>query len=270
MPNEKIALLGGTGKVGGWVVEELIARNYVATNIRVLARSPEKLKHIKDQITIVKGNAFNVNDITTLLQGTGPVDIIISCIGSTSQDELVVEVCAKNIVLAIMKANLPSMPRIIWLSVIGVNESVQQAQQYPLWGEGQGTTWLPDGSSLFGWVLYNHVIPNIIGQNVWNDVANAERFLRSSAIASQTVIVRPTNNYPASKSPAFSDEWRSEGGADGVDPLECTKETSYQIKNASDPPCNAWIYRRAIAKAICDLIANTEHDGSAISLFQGD
>ena len=39
--NVRIAVLGGTGRVGGWVLEEFLDRGY--NQVRVLARTPSKL-----------------------------------------------------------------------------------------------------------------------------------------------------------------------------------------------------------------------------------
>lgn len=70
-----IALLGGTGMVGGHILQQALARGYP---LRVLARSPEKLAYLGDRITLVPGDARDPEVIARLLDGAG---VVISAIG---------------------------------------------------------------------------------------------------------------------------------------------------------------------------------------------
>lgn len=70
-----IALLGGTGMVGGHILQRAIARGYP---LRVLSRSPEKLDYLNNRITVVVGDARDPQVINTLLRGS---DVVISAIG---------------------------------------------------------------------------------------------------------------------------------------------------------------------------------------------
>lgn len=85
--NKTIALLGGTGMVGRYILHEALIHGY---NIRVLTRSPAKLESIKDQITVIKGNARNLLSIEKLLKGS---DLVISALGPVKADGA----AAKNI-----------------------------------------------------------------------------------------------------------------------------------------------------------------------------
>jgi putative NADH-flavin reductase len=78
--NITIAMLGATGMVGGYIVQEALAQGY---DIRALARTPAKLHALKDQITIVEGNARDLSAIDVLLQGS---NIVISALGPTKAD----------------------------------------------------------------------------------------------------------------------------------------------------------------------------------------
>jgi putative NADH-flavin reductase len=75
-----IAMLGATGMVGGFIVQEALAQGY---DIRALARTPRKLETLKDRITIVEGDAQDLLAINVLLQGS---DIVISALGPTKAD----------------------------------------------------------------------------------------------------------------------------------------------------------------------------------------
>ena len=78
--NITIALLGATGMSGGYILREALLQGY---DIRALARTPEKLQAVKDQITIIKGNARDLSSIEELLQGS---DVVISAIGPVKTD----------------------------------------------------------------------------------------------------------------------------------------------------------------------------------------
>lgn len=75
-----IAVLGGTGMVGGFILQEALAQGY---RLRVLARSPQKLEHLKDLITIVQGDARDAEVLDELLTGS---DFVVSALGPARGD----------------------------------------------------------------------------------------------------------------------------------------------------------------------------------------
>lgn len=75
-----IAVLGGTGMVGSFILQEALEQGY---QVRVLARSPQKLEHLKDQITIIEGDAREAAVIDELLQGS---DVVVSALGPVRAD----------------------------------------------------------------------------------------------------------------------------------------------------------------------------------------
>lgn len=78
--NKTIALLGATGMAGQYILHEALIQGY---DIRALVRSPEKLDALKNQITIIKGNARDLSSIKELLQGS---DLVISALGPVKDD----------------------------------------------------------------------------------------------------------------------------------------------------------------------------------------
>ncbi|RLQ21648.1 NAD-dependent epimerase/dehydratase family protein [Seongchinamella sediminis] len=74
-----IALLGGTGMVGGHILQQALARGYP---LRVLARSPEKLAYLGERITVVAGDARDPDVIADLLDSA---EVVISAIGPGKQ-----------------------------------------------------------------------------------------------------------------------------------------------------------------------------------------
>lgn len=70
-----IALLGGTGLVGGHILQAALSRGY---QLRVLSRSPQKLGYLDQRIAVVSGDARDPAVIAALLQGS---DVVISAVG---------------------------------------------------------------------------------------------------------------------------------------------------------------------------------------------
>lgn len=75
-----IALLGGTGLAGSYLLREALARGYP---LRVLSRSPQKLAYLGDRVTVIEGDARDPAVLDTLLQGA---DAVISAIGPVRAD----------------------------------------------------------------------------------------------------------------------------------------------------------------------------------------
>jgi putative NADH-flavin reductase len=75
-----IALLGGTGMVGSFILSEALEQGY---DVRVLARTPSKLEALTGFITIVRGDARDGVAIDSLLRGS---DVVISALGPVKAD----------------------------------------------------------------------------------------------------------------------------------------------------------------------------------------
>jgi putative NADH-flavin reductase len=98
--NKKIAVIGGTGKAGKYLVNELVKQEF---NIRVLLRNPSKFENSSPLIEKVQGNAINYESIYELLNGC---DAIISTLGQRKEDELVFSKASGNIVKAMNSLNI--------------------------------------------------------------------------------------------------------------------------------------------------------------------
>ncbi|PLW70692.1 NAD(P)-dependent oxidoreductase [Pseudohalioglobus lutimaris] len=81
-PDERrtLALLGATGMVGGYLLEEALARGH---EVRALARTPAKLAAFSERITIVQGDAREQAVISELLRGS---DVVINALGPVKAD----------------------------------------------------------------------------------------------------------------------------------------------------------------------------------------
>ena len=76
-----IALLGSTGKVGGWVLEMALERGHT---VRALVRNPDKLDDytsytMVEKLFVIQGSIEEDGKMRELIRG---VDVIISTIGS--------------------------------------------------------------------------------------------------------------------------------------------------------------------------------------------
>lgn len=108
-----IAIVGGTGKVGRFLVQKAIENNY---KVRMLMRNPKKISNFKYDVDVVKGNATNKDDIRTLLKGC---DVVISTVGQPPKAEPIYSIVTDNIINA-MKEN--GISRYIVVSGAPVND----------------------------------------------------------------------------------------------------------------------------------------------------
>ena len=81
----KIALLGPTGFVGTVLLKKALAQGH---QLKVIARSPEKLGNAKDKVEIVRGDMFDPAALESLIQG---VDAVISVAGPPMNGKFDVE-----------------------------------------------------------------------------------------------------------------------------------------------------------------------------------
>ncbi|MCU0283763.1 MAG: NAD(P)H-binding protein [Candidatus Nanopelagicales bacterium] len=75
-----IAVIGGTGRTGAPLVDELLRRGH---ELRVLARSPEKLGAVTQRVHVVPGSSTEPAALGQLLDGA---DAVVSALGPTKQE----------------------------------------------------------------------------------------------------------------------------------------------------------------------------------------
>lgn len=81
--NIKIAILGGGGKTGKFLVEQLLEQGY---QLKILLRNPDKFKIENPLIEVVQGDAVDETSIRTLLRDC---QAIISTVGQRQGEPLV-------------------------------------------------------------------------------------------------------------------------------------------------------------------------------------
>jgi putative NADH-flavin reductase len=70
-----IALFGGSGRTGKPFLTQALAKDYA---IKALVRSPEKITTQHEQLTLVKGDVLNYDDVRKTVDGT---DVVVSVFG---------------------------------------------------------------------------------------------------------------------------------------------------------------------------------------------
>ncbi|MFB7160175.1 NAD(P)H-binding protein [Lysinibacillus sp. NPDC056232] len=77
----KIAIIGGTGKVGRHIATRAIENGY---HVRMLVRNPDKLLYKNDKIEIVKGQVQEIESIRELLKDC---QVVINTFGQPPKEE---------------------------------------------------------------------------------------------------------------------------------------------------------------------------------------
>jgi putative NADH-flavin reductase len=75
--NQKIAVIGATGKAGRYLVKHLLEQGY---SIKVLVRNPDKFSTTSPLAEVIKGDVRNYTDVYTLLENC---DAVISTLGQS-------------------------------------------------------------------------------------------------------------------------------------------------------------------------------------------
>lgn len=94
MKTYKIAVIGGTGKSGQYLVQNLLEKGY---SLKLLLRHPENFILQNPFIEVVKGDARDETAIHTLIEGT---DLVMSTLGQPKGEKSIFSDAAKNIISA--------------------------------------------------------------------------------------------------------------------------------------------------------------------------
>ena len=89
--SHKVAIIGGTGKVGRRIAAEALQKGY---QVRMLVRNPEKLGQLDNKVEVVKGSIQDIEAIRILLKGCG---IVINTFGQPNKEKPIYSESTKNI-----------------------------------------------------------------------------------------------------------------------------------------------------------------------------
>jgi len=125
----KIAVIGGTGKAGKYLVKNLLAQGF---QIKILLRHPENFKIINPLIEVIKGDARDLTAIRILLEDCSA---IISAVGQPKGEPSVFSQVSKNITEVM---NEYGIKRYILLTGLNVDTPFDQKNEIVK----QGTAWM--------------------------------------------------------------------------------------------------------------------------------
>jgi putative NADH-flavin reductase len=96
----KVAVIGGAGKAGKYIVEQLLAEGI---HLNILLRNPENFKIKSDLIKIIKGD---VRDFDSVFELVSECDAVISSLGQKKGETAVHTIGSSNILKAIERQNI--------------------------------------------------------------------------------------------------------------------------------------------------------------------
>jgi putative NADH-flavin reductase len=129
MKQSKIAVLGGGGRTGKYLVNQLINKGF---QLKVLLRHPKQFHLQSQQIEIVKGDATHPESIRQLVEGC---EAIISVVGQRPDEPLVASCATQNMLDAM---NEFGVKRLISLAGLNVDTASDKKGQETL----MATEWM--------------------------------------------------------------------------------------------------------------------------------
>lgn len=124
-----IAVVGGTGKSGQYLVKQLLQQNFA---IRLLIRD-HTLTHLKDpKITVIRGDARDITAVKALVAGA---DAVISTIGQRGNGLPIFSAATANIIRAMQEQHIQ---RYLVTTGLSVNTLMDQKSPWVM----QATDWM--------------------------------------------------------------------------------------------------------------------------------
>ena len=146
--NITIALIGGTGNTGKWVLKGALEKGY---KVKALARVPSKLTK-NNKLTIIKGDVGNAETLKELFKD---VDVVLSCLGTVKKPNYIVENGIKMIIEAIKTQTKP--PKLIHISAVGLGTSRIACKNSFVWS-----------------MIVNWIFP-LVGREIFADMERGEQ-----------------------------------------------------------------------------------------------
>ncbi|UUC45183.1 NAD(P)-dependent oxidoreductase [Flavobacterium cerinum] len=120
MKTIKIAVIGGTGKSGKYLVQQLLQKGY---SIRLLLRNPEHFEIKSPLIEIVKGDARDYESVFLALQNC---DCVLSMLGQPKGESSIFSTATSHIIKAMQQLGLP---RYIVTTGLNVNTEIDSKSE---------------------------------------------------------------------------------------------------------------------------------------------
>lgn len=108
---KKIAVIGGTGKSGKYLVEQLLKKGY---HFKLLLRNPDNLKITSPLIEVVAGDVRDYKSVLALVDGC---QAVISTLGQPKGEPTIFSQATKNVLRSMSECNIQRYILITGLSV---------------------------------------------------------------------------------------------------------------------------------------------------------
>jgi len=128
-PIHTVAVIGGTGKAGKYLVKQLLLQNF---HIKLLHRKPESLTLNNPLIQIIKGDAREYDAINSLLNGC---DAVLSCLSQPVGEPTIFSDATRNILKAMAAHNISRYITTAGLNVDTPSDQKSAQTQF-------GTNWM--------------------------------------------------------------------------------------------------------------------------------
>lgn len=96
----KIAVLGGSGKAGKYLVKELLRKGY---SVKALARDTRKMEPLEKSLEVIQGNALDYASVFKLLSGC---EAVISTLGPSRNQPDTCSIAVGHIIKAMQDVNI--------------------------------------------------------------------------------------------------------------------------------------------------------------------
>jgi nucleoside-diphosphate-sugar epimerase len=129
IPINKIAVIGGTGKAGRYLVKQLLLQRFP---VKLLHRKPDSLNFKEPLIETVKGDARDYAAINNLLEGC---DAVLSCLSQPAGEPSIFSDATHNILKGIKAHNINR-----YITTAGLNVDTPFDEKSPT--TQFGTNWM--------------------------------------------------------------------------------------------------------------------------------
>ena len=107
----KVAVIGGTGKSGKYLVNQLLQQDF---HFKILLRNPEKFQIKSQSIEIIKGDAREIESIRALIKDC---DAVISTLGQPKDESPIFSQATTNVICAMNEYQIRRYILITGLSI---------------------------------------------------------------------------------------------------------------------------------------------------------
>jgi putative NADH-flavin reductase len=125
--NIKIAVIGGTGKSGKYLVQRLLGR---AFPLKILVRNPETCPIKSPMVEIIQGNVRSAETVRSLIEGC---QAVISTLGQPRGEDPIFSQATTNVIRSMTEFGVKRYILITGLNVDTAMGKKMQKQGSPVW-----------------------------------------------------------------------------------------------------------------------------------------